>query len=437
MRILQVVHGFPPQAWAGTELLTFYLSHALSARGHEIGVFARTEDLKAKEFTFREEGLEGLRIFRVVHNYTHKTSFRLSYDNPFFYEPFVRLLENLKPQVVHFQHTAHLSTTLITLARSLGYPTVLSLHDFFFFCPLLHLIDSKGQLCPGPEGGKRCASCLQIPPEETRQRFSLMEKTLRLADQILVPSGFMAKKIQSYLPCLKGQIRVVPPGVEPLSTPAENRLPPPPVRILYVGPLLPHKGAHVLLEALRGLSPRNFTASLYGAEVPFWQSYTQSLREKAQGLSVQFCGTYPHSQLASIFSRHDVLVVPSVCEETFSLVTHEALSAGLPVLAARRGALPEAVQSGVNGLFFEPENAIDLRRCLKRLGEEPGLLEKLSGRPVRVPTLKEYARQVEDVYRELTPDGQKKRKGKLNRPHHETHTGKGLSCKSKCLYSHL
>ena len=70
---------------------------------------------------------------------------------------------------------------------------------------------------------------------------------------------------------------------------------------------------------------------------------------------------------------------PQLCEETFSLVTREALQAGLPVIAAKRGALPAVIQDGVNGLLFEPENADDLRRCLERLARTA------HARPIRDP----------------------------------------------------
>ena len=96
---------------------------------------------------------------------------------------------------------------------------------------------------------------------------------------------------------------------------------------------------------------------------------------------------YAPDELSTILARHDVLVVPSICEETFSLVTREALQAGLPVIAARRGALPEVIQDGVNGLLFEPENAHDLRRCLERLRTDTRLREQLrpAATPIRDP----------------------------------------------------
>ena len=403
MRILQVVHGFPPQEWAGTELATFHLSQALHARGHQVTVLTRTADPTAAEFSIREETVDGLEVVRVVNNYTKTSTFRLLYDSPFFDAPFRRLLDRLHPEVVHFQHLQHLSVSLLPLATALGYPTMLSLHDFFFPCHRIHLIDAAGQLCPGPERGERCVSCLQefATPEEVRRRFAYMEHALQAPDLIITPSVFLAEKMRGYFPFLGKKVRAVPLGVKRIPAVVRERPARKPLRILYVGVLLPHKGAHVLVEALKGLPPDAVEVSVYGAVVPARQSYVYRLREEARGLPVQFYDAYPHDQLASILSQHDVLVMPMIWEETFSILTREALMVGLPVVAARRGALPEAVQDGVNGLLFEPENAADLRRGLARLVAEPGLLERLRHVNPPMKTVDEYASDIEEVYAEV------------------------------------
>ena len=131
-----------------------------------------------------------------------------------------------------------------------------------------------------------------------------------------------------------------------------------PLRLLYSGMLFPPKGAHILVEALRGLPVGTVEVSLYGAVLPYWQPYVDQLRRQATDLPVRFCGVYRHEQFAEILSAHDVLIMPMVCEETFSLVVREALTVGLPVVAARRGALPAVIEDEVNGLLFEPENAV-------------------------------------------------------------------------------
>jgi glycosyltransferase involved in cell wall biosynthesis len=318
----------------------------------------------------------------------------------------MQLLERLRPDVVHFQHIAHLSASLIPLAATLGYPVVVTLHDFFLLCHRVQLIDAQTRLCPGPERGERCVPCLHGigTPEDARQRFANMETALQAAEVVLTPSHFLAEKMCGYFPWLENRVRAIPLGVNQVPRVVRERHARSPLRVLYVGILMPHKGAHVLIEALKGLPPDAIQVSLYGKVIPYWRPYAERLQQEAMGLPVSFYDGYPHDQLGAILSQHDVLVMPMIWEETFSILTHEALLAGLPVVAARRGALPDTVQDGINGLLFEPENATDLRRCLACLIDKPGLVERLCPVDVQVKTVDEYATEIASVYREIITD---------------------------------
>src|SRR3990170_1942963 len=289
-------------------------------------VFTRARAPEAQEFSVREDRVDGVGVVRVVNNYSGTTTLQLSYENPFFNESFGRVLDGFAPDVVHFQHLAHLSVSLLPLAASLGYPTVLSLHDFFFACHLLHLTTAADALCPGPRRGENCVACLGLSarPEVARRRFSYMEAALKIPDRVLAPSRFAGEALSRDFPFLAKRLRVVEPGIRPVCAAGHQRFAGPPLRVLYVGVLLPHKGAHVLVEAVREMAPGTAEVSLYGSVVGGREEYADRLRQAALGLPVRFCGAYAHSEVCSVLSRYDVLVMPSACEETFSLVTREA-----------------------------------------------------------------------------------------------------------------
>ena len=63
--------------------------------------------------------------------------------------------------------------------------------------------------------------------------------------------------------------------------------------------------------------------------------------------------------------------------ETFGLVAAEAMSHGVPVVAARIGALKELVEDGVDGLLFERGDPRDLAAALRRVWDDPDLCRRM------------------------------------------------------------
>jgi glycosyltransferase involved in cell wall biosynthesis len=76
---------------------------------------------------------------------------------------------------------------------------------------------------------------------------------------------------------------------------------------------------------------------------------------------VRFMREISYAQKAEAFEEMDVLIVPSIWFENFSLVTQEAFLFGVPVIASCIGALRELMEDGKNGLRFRVGDAAGLR----------------------------------------------------------------------------
>lgn len=81
-----------------------------------------------------------------------------------------------------------------------------------------------------------------------------------------------------------------------------------------------------------------------------------------------------------VYAASDVVVVPSTEPEPFGLVAAEAMSAGLPVIASRIGALPEIVEEGRTGLLSEPGEVDALLSAMKELAASPSLRAEMGRR---------------------------------------------------------
>src|SRR5262245_3737553 len=401
MRIVQVVHGFPPQEWAGVEVVSYYLAKGLQERGHDVIIFCREPDLARAEGSVREEVYHGLRVIYVVNNFPAHPAFRAYYDNPRFDTVFLDLLRQVNPHGVHFQHLIGHSSSLVHLAAQRGYPTILSLHDYYYLCHRVRLITGSDTLCDGPGRGERCISCLSDLPagDDARHRFSFMGEVLTSPRLILSPSTFLRDRYLQHYPFLADRVRILPHGVRVVGkgTMTDAR---PPLRFLYLGALLPHKGVHVLLQALRGLPQGIAEVVICGHTPQGAEAYHERLRQEAEGLPVRFWGPYGPSELPQVLSQGDIVVVPSVWEEAFALVVREALGAGLPVIASQIGALPEAIRDEVDGLLFPPGNVEALRVAMLRCATEPELLTRLRRGVPAVKSIAEHVAEMETIYQE-------------------------------------
>jgi glycogen(starch) synthase len=82
--------------------------------------------------------------------------------------------------------------------------------------------------------------------------------------------------------------------------------------------------------------------------------YAAQLKTEAADLPVTFWGQLDRAGLAARMAESDVLAVPSLWPEAFSLIALEARAAGLPLLVSDIGALCERVQSADDGWRVPP-----------------------------------------------------------------------------------
>lgn len=127
MRILQVIHTFPPYSQAGSENYTRALSHALRCLGHEVAVFHRVADPAQTEY-------EGLQVYRVNNTFPECNRFEWTYRNPAIDERFNSVLARFLPGVVHFRHLTCLSTTCVWAAKQRGIPVAMTLRGYWLIC---------------------------------------------------------------------------------------------------------------------------------------------------------------------------------------------------------------------------------------------------------------------------------------------------------------
>jgi glycosyltransferase involved in cell wall biosynthesis len=179
---------------------------------------------------------------------------------------------------------------------------------------------------------------------------------------------------------------------------------PPPLRIAFVGRLVPYKGADMLLEAVTPLARRGLAHVDVigdGPEMPALRA--QATRACLDG-AVSFAGWVPHRELQERLSGCHVLGFPSVREFGGGVVA-EAMALGLVPIVADFGGPGELASPGTGFLLPLAERAQmvrALRAALERLAAQPevlpGIAERARRRALTLFTWPAKAAQVCDVY---------------------------------------
>ena len=413
MRILQVVHRFPPEKVGGTEIYTQSLTRQLRKRGHEVIVLYRGSSTRSPMAAPQVGKIKRYEVEARADRDTPLPLFLSSFRNLLAERTFTQVLNRERPEVVHFQHLMGLSPRFISMAESRRIATVLTLHDYWFLCPNAQLILPNGHSCSHDLWGFRCVHCfanrVQIPlvmlvapliVPLLAFRAHVLRRRLSEVDAIIAPTSW-ARDIFSARGSPSDKIKVIGHGVSELevhrSVRCKVRLP---LRFAYLGGIAWQKGVHVLIRAFRDIKPGQAILKIYGDQRAF-PEYTKELQHMAEGSAVTFGGQIEHAQVGAVLTDVDALIVPSLWPETSCLVVQEAFAAQVPVIASAIGALREKVRHGVDGLLFTAGDAAALRALLKELISHPSTLEELRCNIRPQKTMSTHAAEVEALYAQL------------------------------------
>ena len=108
------------------------------------------------------------------------------------------------------------------------------------------------------------------------------------------------------------------------------------VKLFFAGTLYPHKGIDALLQKLVPIMPKNMSLIIAGTS-----PVESALRKQFEGERVIFCGWRASHEALQLAAAADVVLVPSVCEESCATTVFEGLLLGKPTFALERGGTPE------------------------------------------------------------------------------------------------
>lgn len=404
--VTHLVHGWPPFQHGGTESYARTLAHAQASR-MRVSSFVRSDD--PDRATGQELAVDdhGVRVRAIVNHFDQRNPLsRNALVSPRLSRAFAEFLDDERPDLLHVHHLAGHAATLPWQAVQRGIPIVVQVQDWWPACARANLFRPGRGLCPGPTPA-RCDRCLplsRLPPRPWLGRVlhvvrrTVMRRSLALASAYIMGTETIHHWYRDHGLLQPGvPVHVLPYGIDP-PHPRRDREPAGrPLRFGVVGAVMAHKGVDVAVTAFRDFDPALAHLEIWG-DLEADPEYVRRTRAAANPLTTTFHGRFGDPD--EVFSRLDLLIVPSVGLESFGIVAREAMARGVPVIASRLGALAELPLEHC-GAWFEAGDCDALLGIVRGLSTARDQVQRWASNLPPITTAGEHERLVATVYREV------------------------------------
>jgi len=380
MRILFLSNFFPPARPGGYTQWCHEVAERLAERGHNVGVLtSRYEQEKApvgEQNIYRLFHLEGdLDYYQPIHFFTQwKKQHR---ENLVCLENTVR---DFAPDLIFVWGMWSLSKALPALAERLlpgrvvyylsdYWPVALDMHTTYWQLParrwpiqLLKRVLSKIAMSMVAKESQPDLKLEKVICVSNRVRDLLVEAGLPIEHACIIHGG---TDIERFLDVRKRDYRSRP------------------LKLLYAGQLVQHKGVHTAIEAMAKLVEELRTGQIHltlvGSGHPDYEAVLRELVDTS-GLSdyITFHGPVSKDEMPALLQQFDILIFPSIYEEPLARMTQEAMVSGLVVIGTTTGGTKEILMDGETGFTFAPEDADGLAKQVTRLILDPDLCYRVA-----------------------------------------------------------
>ena len=319
----------------------------------------------------------------------------------------VRSLLRDKPRgrtIVHVHSwTKAFSPFALSAVCEMGFPLVVTLHDFFITCPSGgFFVHPASELCQRVPLSMACLRCNCDRRNYGHKlwrsvRTAIQNRILKIPNRVahfVGVSEFSLKVLRPYLPAsvpvtmVRNPLECVDSGPAAVA----NNL-----NFMFVGRFEEEKGVRLFAEAVRAT----------GLPAVFVGDGSLGPELKRLGPAADFTGWLASDAIRARLAGARVLVFPPLWYETLGLVVVEAAAAGVPAIVADRCAATDVVQDGVNGLYFRHGAGSSLAEKMILLANDGALAGRLGksaydGYWADPWTVDRHVGQLLGVYRELT-----------------------------------
>ena len=312
------------------------------------------EEIKAKRTTYAMYLENDLNSLVIKNNSLGKEQLVFDFGT-MSSDMFVRLFNLLGIKEIFINHLI-----IYPLSKVMSYimdadiPYTYFIHDFYPVCPKYTLIDIHGKYCGAEKSGNVCDKCFYKHENssdciETAEPISniytyrsLWNYFLQNAKKIIAPSQFVKNVMKKYYPTCEVEVREHALGNEIRKTFREDFIKDEVLVVTVLGAINEVKGYDVIYDLAERIYESNYKILIN--VIGTMKGHEETFEEFDGTLCCR--GRYKRENVSLMLAEYktSMVLIPSVCPETFSYTTHEAVESGYPVLCFDIGAHGEFVK---------------------------------------------------------------------------------------------
>jgi len=336
MKILILADDFPPYSRGGAGFSTFDLGCAFQKKGHQVFVITTCQKKSDEGKTDYQE----LKVFSIYARYPARWRAYLSLYNPQTISQVRRLLQEIKPDIVHANNIHYyLSYYCLKLAKKYSRGLFLTARDAMLF--------NYGKLATKQylEHFDPKTSCLDLL-KQAKKRYNpfrniIIRHYLKSVDKIFAISYSLKEALnQNGI----GNVEVIYNGIDVADWQISQ------IRVEEFKKKYKMAGKKIIFcagrtSALKGLEQINQVMAKVKEEIPA----AVLLIAGREGI-----GWLEREELKAAYFASDIVVIPSIYLDPFNRTNIEAMACKKPVVGTKYGGTPEIVQDGVTGFVVNP-----------------------------------------------------------------------------------
>lgn len=279
---------------------------------------------------------------------------------------FDQFLEAEQPDLVHFHCIQRLTASVVDAARKRDIPYYITAHDAWWISDFQFLTDAKGNVFP--DGHPDPFAVVPLPEgithQESSERKNYLKFLLDSAAEVLCVSDtytnlYKSNGIRNSRTNKNGISDITKWHLKDTSYTDK-------VVCAHIGGMARHKGFHLFQSAVKGMATKNIELLVID-DSKREDYFAKTMWGNTQ---VTLMGRVAQERIVDLYRKIDVLFAPSICPESFGLVTREAAACGCWVVGSDVGAIGEDI---VDGMGFKITPTVEtVTNVFEEIDRNPG-----------------------------------------------------------------